>query len=222
MIAVLGNNGSGKSTFLNVMAGLLEFTGGYSIDGMPFKKMAQAESARRIGFLPQEAALNMPFDAFYVVLTGRFIHSDGRMYSGGDIACTEEVMKRFDVFHLRDRLFNALSGGEKQRVLLARVMNMDTDIFLLDEPFSGVDILHQIKIVDIFRRIRKEKIIIVVIHDLSFAIQHFSRFLLFREGRLLYDMKKDGLSAGRLSEVFGVRVGFAEQDERMFVYTEEM
>lgn len=222
LIAVLGNNGSGKSTFLNVMSGLLEFTGGYRVNGRPFREMAQAESARLMGFLPQEAALNMPFDAFYVVLTGRFIHSDGRMYSRADIARTENVMKRFDVFHLRDRLFNALSGGEKQRVLLARVMNMDTDIFLLDEPFSGIDILHQIKIVDVFRRIRSEKIIMVVIHDLSFAIHHFDRFLLFRDGRLLYDMKRDDLSPEMLSEVFGVRVGFAEQDNRMFVYTEEM
>ncbi len=222
MVAVLGNNGSGKSTFLSVMSGMLEFTGGYRIGGRPFREITQAESARQIGFLPQEAALNMPFDAFYVVLTGRFIHSDGRMYSKQDIDCTEKAMKTFDVFHLKDRLFNALSGGEKQRVLLARVMNMDTAIFLLDEPFSGIDILHQIKVVDIFKRLQGEKIIMVVIHDLSFAIHHFSRFLLFRDGLLLYDMNRDDLSPDRLSEVFGVKVGFVEQDKRMFVYTEEM
>ena len=222
MVAVLGNNGSGKSTFLSVMSGLLEFTGGYRINERPFMEITHAESARQIGFLPQEAALNMPFDAFYVVLTGRFIHSDGRMYSAQDIAYTEKAMKKFDVYHLKDRPFNALSGGEKQRVLLARVMNMDTDIFLLDEPFSGIDILHQIKGVDIFKQLQKEKIIMVVIHDLSFAIHHFSRFLFFRDGLLLYDMSRDELVPERLSDVFGVKVGFVEQDKRMFIYTEEI
>ncbi|HDH12807.1 MAG TPA: ABC transporter ATP-binding protein [Nitrospirae bacterium] len=222
MVGVLGNNGSGKSTFLNVLSGQMDFAGSYRIGGRPFEEMSQMDSARQIGFLPQEAALNMPFDAFYVVLTGRFIHSDGQMYSEQDVGYTEKAMKTFDVFHLKDRLFNALSGGEKQRVLLARVMNMDTEIFLLDEPFSGIDILHQIKVVDIFRRLQREKIIMVVIHDLSFAIHHFSRFLFFRDGLLLYDMSRDELVPERLSDVFGVKVGFVEQDKRMFVYTEEI
>ncbi|GBE40985.1 MAG TPA: ABC transporter ATP-binding protein [Nitrospirae bacterium] len=222
MVAVLGNNGSGKSTFLNVLSGQMDFTGDYRVGNRKFQEISQQECARRIGFLPQEAALNMPFDAFYVVLTGRFIHSDGRMYSEQDVIYTEKAMKTFDVFHLKDRLFNALSGGEKQRVLLARVMNMDTDIFLLDEPFSGIDILHQIKVVDIFKRLQREKIIMVVIHDLSFAIHHFSRFLFFREGLLLYDMGRNELDPEKLSDIFGVRVGFVEQNKRMFVYTEEI
>ncbi|HDH06360.1 MAG TPA: ABC transporter ATP-binding protein [Nitrospirae bacterium] len=222
MVGVLGNNGSGKSTFLNVLSGQMDFAGDYKVGGRKFQEISHTESARQIGFLPQEAALNMPFDAFYVVLTGRFIHSDGRIYSEQDVSQTEKAMKRFDVYHLKDRLFNALSGGEKQRVLLARVMNMDTEIFLLDEPFSGIDILHQIRIVDIFRQLRMEKIIMVVIHDLSFAIHHFSRFLFFRDGLLLYDMSRDELDPQKLSDIFGVRVGFVEQDKRMFVYTEEI
>jgi iron complex transport system ATP-binding protein len=222
LTAILGNNGSGKSTFLGVLSGLRDFTGRYTLQGEAFKDIKKEDRARLIGFLPQAASLNMPFDAFYVVLTGRFIYTGGLRYSEEDVRHTERAMKAFDVFHLKDRLFNELSGGEKQRVLLARVINMDSDIFLLDEPLSGIDILHQIKAVEIFKRLAMDKIIAVVIHDLSFAIQHFSRFLFFRDGSLLYDMNRDELVPGRLSDVFGVKVGFVEQDQRRFVYTEEI
>ena len=71
MVGVLGNNGSGKSTFLNVLSGQMDFAGDYKVGGRKFQEISHTESARQIGFLPQEAALNMPFDAFYVVLTGR-------------------------------------------------------------------------------------------------------------------------------------------------------
>ncbi len=222
LTAILGNNGSGKSTFLGVLSGLRNFTGRYALQGRAFEDLGKEDRARLIGFLPQEASLNMPFDVFYVVLTGRFVFTGGHRYSEEDLRHTEGAMKAFDVFHLRDRLFNELSGGEKQRVLLARVINMNADIVLLDEPLSGIDILHQIKAVEIFKRLAQEKIIAVVIHDLSFAIQHFSRFLFFRNGSLLYDMSRDELDPDRLADVFGVRVGFVEQKQRRFVYTEEI
>ncbi|RMD59772.1 MAG: ABC transporter ATP-binding protein, partial [Nitrospirae bacterium] len=136
IIAVLGNNGSGKSTFLLLLSGLRAFTGLYMINHTNFKDLRTEDRSRLISLLPQSTTLNMPFDVFYVVLTGRFPHTENGRYSKEDRELTEKVMYELDIMHLKDRPFNELSGGEKQRVLFARVMNSQTPIILLDEPLN--------------------------------------------------------------------------------------
>lgn len=219
-VAVLGNNGSGKSTFLSVLSGLKSFEGSYEIAGEEFGDMRRTERNRMISFLPQSTALNMPFDAFYVVLTGRFIYTDGWSYSDADIEATENIMKTFDVGHLMGRQFNELSGGEKQRVLLARTLNRNSPILLLDEPLSGIDLKHQHESIGLLKEMSAEKIVMVVIHDLSLAIREFERFLFFIDGHLSYDVKRDGIREERLTEVFGVQVNFLRHDKGLFIYTE--
>lgn len=157
----------------------------------------------------------MPFDVFYVALTGRFIHSNGRHYCASDIEKTESTMKDFDIYHLRDRQFNELSGGEKQRVLLCRVINMDSDIILLDEPFSGVDMSHQAGIFKILKKTKKA--VMVVIHDLSFAVNHFDRFLFFKGGTLIYDLLSNDLTDEVMSEVFGLDLEFIRLNNKKFI-----
>ncbi|MFC1855526.1 ATP-binding cassette domain-containing protein, partial [Thermodesulfobacteriota bacterium] len=163
--------------------------------------------------------LNMPFDVFYVVLTGRFIHTDGRKYSKDDFEETLRVMAQTDIIHLKDRQFNELSGGEKQRVLLARTINKNTKIVLLDEPFSDTDILHQHKLIGLLKELAKDKLIIVVIHDLSLAVREFERFLFFESGRLSYDAMREEIDEERLSGIFGVNVNFIKEGEKLFVDT---
>jgi iron complex transport system ATP-binding protein len=221
LTAIAGNNGSGKSTFLGVLSGLYSYKGQYLIDGQEFVRHKRREISKKIGILPQTTSLNMPFDVFYVVLTGRFSHSDGRQYCASDIEKTEAIMLDFDIYHLKDRQFNELSGGEKQRALLCRVINMDTDIILLDEPFSGVDINHQAGVIKILDRLKEKKAIIVVIHDLSFAVNHFDRFIFFKDGSLLYDIKDHDLTNEVMSEVFGIDIEFIRLQNKKFIFLKD-
>lgn len=220
-VAVLGNNGSGKSTFLSVLLGLKSFQGGYELDGRAFDSGRKLDAGRKFSFLPQSVSLNMPFDVFYVVLTGRFAHTDGRRYSKADYDATEEAIEQLDISHLKERQFNELSGGEKQRVLLARTLNKNAQVLLLDEPFSNTDILHQHKLVGLLRKLSAEKLILVVIHDLPLAVREFDRFLFFENGDLSYNVTRSQIKEETLSRIFGVDVKFIKHEEKLFVYTEE-
>ncbi|KJR41365.1 iron ABC transporter ATP-binding protein, partial [Candidatus Magnetoovum chiemensis] len=123
LIAVMGNNGSGKSTFLQIIAGIKPFSGDYALSNSNFKDFTRLELARKIGLFPQERSLNMPFDVFYVVLSGRYARSNGVSYSYNDMKETQKWLIELDIERLSARLFNELSGGEKQRVFLSRALN---------------------------------------------------------------------------------------------------
>lgn len=221
LIAVMGNNGSGKSTFLTLLSGLKSFTGIYTLDGQSFNILSRQWFSKKVGFLLQQTSVNMPFDVFYVVLTGRFVHTDGTSYTEKDFNSTERVLKLLDIEHLKDRPINELSGGERQRVFLARVINMDTQVLLLDEPFSGVDMAHQIAVMDVLKKVSQDKIVLVVIHDISFAVTHFKRFLFFKQGALVYDFDHNNMSAHALTDVFGVNIMFFDYEGRRFVYADD-
>jgi len=219
-VAVLGNNGSGKSTFLSVLSGLKSFSGEYLLNGRDFRDYPSLQRYRLISLLPQETALNMPFDVQYVVLTGRYPHTNGQGYTEDDFEHTEKVLKRLDIHHLRHRQFNELSGGEKQRVLLARTINRESPVILLDEPLTGIDLRHQHEIVDLLKAMGRERLILVVVHDISLAVREFERFLFFVEGSLCYDLKRQELDEQRLSEVFQVKIRFIRDEKILSIYTE--
>jgi iron complex transport system ATP-binding protein len=221
MIAIVGNNGSGKSTFLSVLGGLLPYEGSYMINDREFGEIDKKDRHRLISLLPQEGSLSMPFDVFYVVLSGRFPLTNGRHYGEEDYFFTERIMKWLDVWHLKDREFVTLSGGEKQRVLLARALNRDASVLLLDEPLSGIDLRHQYETVEILKKLQKDRIILVVIHDISLALREFDRFLCFKEGRLLYDLSRDEIEAEQIGTVFDIKVNFLRHENGVFIYREE-
>ncbi|MBU3916904.1 ABC transporter ATP-binding protein [bacterium] len=218
--AVLGNNGSGKSTFFSLLSGFLKFEGNYSFLGGNFSSLSLPERNKSIGLLPQKTTLNMPFDVFYVILTGRFPFTNGYTYTRTDYDSTEKTLREFDILHLRDRQFNELSGGEKQRVLLARILNRETPVMLLDEPLNGIDLRHQHETIRLLKTVSSEKSILVVMHDLSMAIKEFNRFLFFVDGSLAYDVRKGEIDENKLSEIFKVKVNFHQQEEKLFVHTE--
>ncbi len=220
MVAVLGNNGSGKSTFLSILSGLLPYRGSYAINGEDFQETDERKRHVLVSLLPQDGGLSMPFDCFYVVLTGRYPLTNGSGYSEDDMETTEKTMVLLDIEHLKERQFNSLSGGEKQRVLLARSINRDSPLLLLDEPLSGVDLRHQYETIELLKELRSEKLILVVIHDLSLAVREFQRFLCFQEGRLVYDVDNEGVREERLSDIFGLGIKFLRHEKGIFIYRE--
>ena len=217
-VGILGNNGSGKSTFLHAISGLKPFTGQYELSGLGFSSISLKRRSRLISFLPQAVHLSMPFDVFYVVLTGRFPCTAGSRYGKEDIDATEQILRQMDIFHLQERPFYTLSGGEKQRVLLARTLNRNSTVVALDEPLTGIDIRHQQESVQYLKSIIREKLILVVIHDISVALATFNRFLFFINGVLAYDLKQDSINESVLFEVFGVRLNILKHENNMVVY----
>jgi iron complex transport system ATP-binding protein len=219
LVAVLGNNGSGKSTFLAALSGFLKYRGRYALCDAEFTTLTRNEQNKIVGLLPQKTELNMPFDVHYVILTGRFLHTNGYTYSEQDLSATNHIIRHFDIEHLRNRPFNELSGGEKQRVLLARTINQETPVLLLDEPLNGIDLKHQHDTVRHLHDFKKDKTILVVMHDLSLALREFDRFLVFAKGRLIYDVNKAEVDATRLADIFNVDIRFRQQEGRTYVYT---
>ncbi len=206
LIAVCGNNASGKSTFLKTLAGALPFQGQYLLNGQDFRSLSPKQRAILISYLPQEGTLNMPFEVSYVVLTGLFPWLKGHGYTAAEHAQTAETLRQCDLLALKDRSFQELSGGEKQRVLLARALVRKSPVLLLDEPLKGIDLRHQHRIIGLLKERAIYSLVLVVIHEIALALDHFPRFLFFKKGRLLYDCCRAELSDQLLSQVFDAKL----------------
>jgi len=222
LVAILGPNGSGKSTFLSALAGLRPYKGRYLFLGKDFEAYSESERYRFLSYLPQAGRVGLPFEVFYVVLTGRYPLVRGNRYSEKDHLETEKILRVMDLWDLRHRTFNELSGGERQRVLLARALNRRAPILFLDEPFNGVDLRHQHAILKFLREYVRgdQALALVVLHDLSLAARYFDYFLLFKEGLLLHQAKRSQLDPALLSEVLEVRVNFFRKGDEILVSTE--
>jgi len=204
-VAIMGENGSGKSTLLHLLTGLLNPQSGRityadrQLGDIPF-----SERAHLFSLLPQFSTVNFPFSVYDVVLFGRFPHSTGRDYSHEDHRLTEEKISWLDLDQLRNRNFGQLSGGEKRRVMLARVLNQQAPIIYLDEPNASLDIRHTL---DIFSRlIEREETVIAPVHDVNLACRFFDRFLFLKRGALLADVKRDEITSELLEETYDVQV----------------
>ncbi|ADD66973.1 ABC transporter related protein [Denitrovibrio acetiphilus DSM 12809] len=199
-VALLGENGSGKSTLMHLMVGVLGSADVYYMENS-IKSMGYAERARILSFLPQIPEVSFPFTVFEVVRFGRF--TDARKAD----ASTETSLKMADMYHLKDRPFSELSGGEKRRAMLARVINQDTPVQFFDEPVSMLDIRHSLSMLELM--IDSEKTVITSIHDVNLALEYFDRLMFLKDGKMLYDVSRADVTAKMISEVFDVKVGTA-------------
>lgn len=203
-VAILGENGSGKSTLLQLLCGTLSGQGAISYDGRRLKQIPVAERAHIFSLLPQFSEVIFPFSVEEVVLFGRFPHSRGNSFSAQDKQLSEQQLEMLDLLNLRQRQFNQLSGGEKRRVMLARVLNQQAPIIYLDEPNAGLDIRHTLEIFE--RLASRAETVISPVHDVNLAEQFFQRFLLLKKGKLLADVSREQLTAELLTETYDVQV----------------
>jgi iron-siderophore transport system ATP-binding protein len=187
--AVLGENGSGKSTLLKVFARIVEPEAGeVAFEGHPLFSMPRREVARRIAYVPQSVDLVFPIRSLDLVLQGRAPHD--RRFSADspeDRRRAVEAMRACDVESLAERDASALSGGEQRRVFLARALAQDADVWLLDEPASGLDPRHRLEFLEIVTRAHRERkaTILLVTHEIDLAGELAGRILLLRAGRTL-------------------------------------
>jgi len=207
MVAICGPNGSGKSTFLSALAGLLPYKGKYFLFNTDFSKIEFNKRYQLIGYLPQETKHFLPFDVFYTVLTGRFPILKKKSYSREDIKETEKILKIFGLWKLKNRDFSQLSGGEKKRVLLARIFNRNPQILLLDEPFNQLDLYYQLQLISLFKKF-SNLTVLAVIHDVQLAIRYFQKIMFLKNGISIFFDTPQKLTDEFVSETLNIPIKF--------------
>lgn len=214
MLGLLGPNGSGKSTFLRVLSGLLTPTGGtVMLAGLDLHSHTARQRARLIGLVPQYAHIPFAFSVNDVVAMGRNPYL-GLLQSPGpeDQVAITSALERTDCTHLRDRLVTELSGGELQRVIIARALAQEPRVLLLDEPTAHLDLNHQLDIANMLRQLNSEQGLTVlwVSHDLNLAAEFCERLVMLQGGRVVADATPgEVITPHWLAEVYGLRLPVA-------------
>lgn len=208
--AVMGANGCGKTTLLRLVSALLHpQQGTVKVDGRDVRQYSARQLAQRIAFVRQQPQTDFDFSAFETVLMGRSPYQHRlQNESGRDWEIVERCMKQTNTWHLRFAKPAEMSGGELQRVMLARALAQETPIMLLDEPIANLDIAHQFEVLELLRSINREqhKTLLLVIHDINMALQYCDSLLLLHGGGIRYQGPiAQGLTPENIAEVFGVR-----------------
>lgn len=187
--AIVGPNACGKSTLLRGFARLLKPTGGQVIlDGQDIGTLHTKEVARRLGLLPQASIAPEGITVADLVSRGRFPHQKVlRQWSADDGDAVAEAMRRTNVTDLAGRLVDELSGGQRQRVWVAMVLAQQTDLVLLDEPTTFLDIAHQVELLDLFAMLNREQnsTVVAVLHDLNHACRYADQIIAMKAGSIV-------------------------------------
>jgi len=215
--AVMGANGCGKTTLLRLVAGMLApQTGSVTVEGRDVRHFAARELAQRIAFVRQQPQTDFEFSAFETVLMGRNPYQRRlQNESEEDWHIVEESMRQTNTWHLRFAKPGEMSGGELQRVMLARALAQRTPVMLLDEPISNLDIAHQFEILELLRHVNyaEGKTILLVVHDLNMALRYCDKVLLLHRGGVLFQGAiAEGLTPGNIRTVFGVTAERIDSD----------
>ena len=195
-IAVLGENGCGKTTLLQVLAGLQPAQGSIMRDAALWDRLSPAERAAHMAYLPQEAGVL--FNLSVAEIADLALRRDDLLEGGARRAALDAV----EMADFLDRPYPSLSGGEQRRAMLARVLCRKADFLFLDEPTAPLDMRHAALFMRHAAAIPPA--VVAAMHDLNLAVRYFDRFLLMKNGRILFDTRKDQLDAGDLETVYGI------------------
>ena len=210
LLALVGPNGAGKSTVLRLLSGLWEPSEGrVTLDGEELRRRPRREVARRVTYVPQHSVPLFEFTVRELVSMGAFA-STPRLGLGGsatEARWVEECMERADVAHLAQRSVRRLSGGELQRVLVARGLASRAAVMLLDEPTASLDLVHQLEVLALCRELAAEgRAVVVALHDLNAALRWASRVAVIEAGaKRAEGSPGEVLTPELLARVFGVR-----------------
>ena len=204
---IIGPNGSGKSTLLKLMSGIITpDSGQITVNGTPLNQYPKKTFARITALVPQMASVDFPFTVLDVVLMGRAPHLGLLgLEQESDIGIAMQSLEFTGVSHLAQRKISQLSGGEQQRVFIARAICQDPEIMLLDEPTASLDLAHQIRVMDLMEQLKSEKkiTIIMVSHDVNLAAMYGDRLLLLKNGEIVQSgPPKDVINFKTLEETY--------------------
>lgn len=221
LLAILAPNGNGKTTLLKCMGHLMSpASGRVCLDGQEIAAMSARERARRIAYVPQSFQSLFSIRVIDLVLSGRSPFS-GFSFSRMDREIAIDTMLSLGLEHLAFRDVRELSGGEQQRVLLARALSQTPKVLLLDEPTASLDVKHQLQILEHITALKKERNLVVVMstHDLNLTAAYADQVALIKNGCLLKSAAaKDALTAQHILEVFGVETEIVSHAGQLFVH----
>jgi iron complex transport system ATP-binding protein len=217
LVGVLGPNGSGKTTLLRLLSGTLApQSGRVTLDGADIRHLSRTALARRMAVVPQETHLAFDYSVLEIVLMGRYPHLRPFELEGpADLAIARDALAATGTAALERRAFATLSGGEKQRVIIASALAQSAGIMLLDEPTASLDPGYQIEIAALLRRLNAERGITMVVatHDLNFAASICRELVLLRAGRVLASGPTAAVLTGELVEaLYGVEADVRHHD----------
>ncbi|MET3468178.1 ABC transporter ATP-binding protein [Microbacterium sp. NPDC006705] len=205
---IIGPNACGKSTLLRGLSRLLApRAGNIVLDGRAITELPAKEVARRLGLLPQSAIAPEGITVRELVGRGRYPHQNlFRQWSAADDAAVDEALAATGTTQLASRAVEALSGGQRQRVWVAMVLAQQTDLLLLDEPTTFLDVAHQVDLMELFAELNERgRTIVAVLHDLNHAARYASRIVAMRDGRILAEgPPAEVITSERVQEVFGL------------------
>lgn len=225
-IGVLGPNGAGKSTLIAALSGIVPVQSGFiEIDGKPLARLRTRDRARLMAVVAQDVDLRFPFRCEEVVRMGRYPHQKRwQMDSPEDEEAVQRALGATDTAMLAKRLITAVSGGEKQRVVMARSLAQETPILLLDEATSAMDIHRKLRIFRVLDRLNREDglTVVAVLHDVNLAALFCRRMIFLKDGELVADGPVDSvLTADVLEQVYETPVMVREiegTDRRQVVF----
>ncbi len=209
IVGVIGPNGSGKTTLVKLLHGTLAPTqGSVSLDGTALRAMSRRELARRIAVVPQEMHVTFDFTALEIVLMGRYAHLGPFAIEGAaDAAIARRALEATGTGALAGRQFATLSGGEKQRVVIAGALAQSSEILLLDEPTAALDVGYQFEIASLLTRLNQEQgtTMVVSTHDLNLAAMLCSELVLMKSGCVLASGRtNDVLTAENIRQLYRI------------------
>jgi iron complex transport system ATP-binding protein len=210
MVGILGPNGSGKTTLLKIFSAVLKGRGEVKVNGRSIETYGKRELSRLFAMVPQDNQILFPYTVAEIVLMGRAsYHSPLALEGERDIEVARASMELTDCLSFADRYLHELSGGEKQRVIIARALAQEPEILLLDEPSAFLDLKHQVQVFELMRRLNRERglTIVAALHDLNLAALFFPRLVMLRDGRIYRDgSPQEVLTENTIEEVYGIRV----------------
>jgi iron complex transport system ATP-binding protein len=209
MVGILGPNGSGKTTLLKMLSGTLTPTSGNVVfDGRPLSRWQRRDLARRIAMVPQETHAPFDFSVLDIVLMGRFPHLGTFALEGPeDLSIAKQALASTGTSAFEDRPFATLSGGEKQRVVIASALAQSPELLLLDEPTASLDLGHQMDVQLLLARLNRDRGVTMVLstHDLNLAAGLCRDLILLRGGRVIAQgATEDVLTPESVRALYGV------------------
>jgi iron complex transport system ATP-binding protein len=209
IVGLLGPNGSGKTTLLRILSGILRpLAGSVTFDGRPIEQLTRRDLARRVAVVPQDTHSTFDFSVLDMVLMGRYPHLGPFALEGAaDQAIARDALAVTGTAGLEARAFATLSGGEKQRVVIATALAQASEMLLLDEPTAALDLRYQFEIATLLRELNAERgtTMIVSTHDLNLAAALCQRIVLLKDGQVLAQgPTRETLTAGNIRLLYDV------------------
>lgn len=219
VLGLVGPNGSGKTTLIKCMDKILKPKGSILIDGRDIDTVSRTELAKRLGYVPQSSSTPLATTVFDTVLMGRRPHISWRV-SDSDLDKVADILGLLHLENLAMRDFSQLSGGQKQKVLIARALAQEPEVLLLDEPTSSLDMKHQLEVMETISSLVKEKKIsaVMALHDLNLASMFVDKLAILKGGKIYAAGEPiDLLNAKNIRDVYGVEAVVMNNLDRPYI-----